>query len=68
MPITGEIVRAGEILLMMVRAVYWVVDERWLARVLATLPMLGVQRSVWTTERARLLGLRGGPFRWMSCD
>jgi hypothetical protein len=27
MPITGEIVQAGEILLMMVRGIYWVVDD-----------------------------------------
>ena len=38
MPITVEIVQVGEILLMMVRGVYWVVDDRWLVRELAAMP------------------------------
>jgi hypothetical protein len=37
MLIRGEIVRAGGILLMMVRGVYRVVDDRWLTLGLATL-------------------------------
>ena len=68
MPITGEIVQAGEILLMMVRGVYWVVDEP-LARAGASgdAQATSDQRSVWT-ERASPFGLRSEPFRWVSWE
>jgi hypothetical protein len=59
MPIRGEIVRAGGILLMMVRGVYWVVDDRWLTLELATLPKTSSDhRSVLTTEGVDTFGAR----------
>jgi len=68
MPITGEIVQAGEILLMMVRGIYWVVDDP-LARAGASgAAQARVMRSVLTTERARPFGSRSDPFRWVSWE
>ena len=69
MPITVEIVQGGEILLMMVPGVYWVVDE--------PLAPAGASGDAQATRVISVLsgpseqapfGLRSEPFRWVSWE